>query len=113
MLTFHFDSIFLNTEVWENCTNLEANVYYCVEPVGSISTYPGYGATTTATSTFVPTNCTSLPYRDILAKYTTTEPFIPFANGTRKDCYAYGPQMPFLFFHKHRETLSLMLPGLM
>lgn len=65
-------------------------MYYCVEPVGAISTYPGYG-TTTATQTFVPTTCTSLPWVNITANYTTTNPVIPLANGTRTDCYKYDP----------------------
>ena len=83
-------SRFLNPEVWENCTNLQANVYYCVQAVGSISTYPGYGATATATQPFIPTNCTSLPWVDIKAYYKSLYPVIPFANDTRTDCYQYG-----------------------
>ncbi|PNY26744.1 Peptidoglycan-binding Lysin subgroup [Tolypocladium capitatum] len=46
------DFFFLNPEVWPNCTNLSAQYYYCMAPVGYISTYPGYdGATTTTTGT--------------------------------------------------------------
>lgn len=89
--------------MWENCTNLEANVYYCVEAVGSISTYPGYGATATATQPFVATSCTSLPWTNLTANYTTSNPVIPLAAGTRKDCYQYGPLVPSL--HQNLETI--------
>lgn len=83
-------SLFLNTEVWANCTNVQANVYYCVQAVGAITTYPGYGSTTaTATQTFVPTAFTSVPFTNLTENYTTTNPVIPLANGTRKDCYEY------------------------
>lgn len=82
-------SRFLNPEVWENCTNLQANVNYCVEPVGSISTYPGYGATATATDPFIPTSFTPVPWVDIMANYSSANPVIPLANGTRTDCYRY------------------------
>jgi hypothetical protein len=60
-----------------------------VEAVGYISTYPGYGATTT-TSAFNQTSATALPnVGDILANYTSTQPVIPIANDTRVDCYSY------------------------
>lgn len=82
-------SLFLNTDVWANCTNLWLDAYYCVEPVGYISTYPGYGGSPT-TEPFVPTNATSLP--DIgngWANFTETQPTIPIANQTRVDCSSY------------------------
>lgn len=83
------NSRFLNPEVYENCTNLQANVYYCVEAVGSISTYPGYGATTSATQAFAPTDCTALPWRHIMDNH-TGDLMKPLAEGTRPDCYQYG-----------------------
>ncbi len=83
------DFRFLNPEIWANCTNLLADTYYCVEPVGYISTYPGYGATTT-TSPFNKTAATALPnVGNILANYTNTQPVILIANSTRLDCYEY------------------------
>ena len=83
------DLRFLNPGIWANCTNLLADTYYCVEPVGYISTYPGYGTTTT-TSPFNKTAATALPnVGNILANYTNTEPVILIANSTRLDCYAY------------------------
>jgi len=83
------DFRFLNPEVWANCTNLLADTYYCIEPVGYISTYPGYGGATT-TSPLNQTAATPLPKAgDILANYTNVQPVIPLANKTRLDCYAY------------------------
>lgn len=83
------DFLFLNPEVWENCTNLWLDANYCVKPVGYISTYPGYGGTPT-TKPFVQTNATSLPdIGDILANFTETQPIIPLANQTRVDCSSY------------------------
>ncbi|KAK6215152.1 hypothetical protein QIS74_08171 [Colletotrichum tabaci] len=82
-------SLFLNPQVWENCTNVWADYYYCVRPVGYISTYPGYLPPTT-TKEFIQTPTTDLPYvEDLFAKYTSTEPIINVANGTRLDCYDY------------------------
>lgn len=83
------DFIFLNPELWDNCTNLEAEYYYCVEAVGAISTYSGYAPTAT-TSAFNQTACTTLPnIGNPLANFTSNEPSIPLANGTRVDCYSY------------------------
>ncbi|KAF5874875.1 uncharacterized protein Bfra_003324 [Botrytis fragariae] len=83
------DFLFLNPEVWANCTNLWAGSYYCVEPVGYISTYPGYGQTTT-TVPFSQTPTTTMPYiGSLFGNYTTSDPVIPLANGTRIDCYGY------------------------
>lgn len=82
-------SRFLNTQVWENCTNLWLNAYYCVQPVGYISTYPGYGGTPTR-DPIEPIKATSLPnIGDILANFTETQPLIPIANQTRLDCSSY------------------------
>lgn len=81
-------SRFLNPEISWNCANLQPNVYYCVEAVGSLSTYPGY--VPKAKDPFIPTNMTSLPWRNIMDDYKTTNPVIPFADGTRTDCYQYG-----------------------
>ncbi|POS72694.1 hypothetical protein DHEL01_v208910 [Diaporthe helianthi] len=83
------DFRFLNTQIWENCTNLWLNAYYCVEPVGYITTYPGYGGTPTR-EPIEPIKATWLPdIGDILANYTQTQPIIPMANQTRVDCGSY------------------------
>jgi hypothetical protein len=34
---------FLNPMINSTCGNLWLNTYYCVEAVGNIATYPGYG----------------------------------------------------------------------
>ncbi|KAM0811391.1 putative LysM domain-containing protein [Seiridium cardinale] len=53
-------NLFLNPEVWSNCTNLYLDYYYCVEAVGYISTYSGYGGSSTkATKTFERTEATT------------------------------------------------------
>ncbi|KAL2867795.1 LysM peptidoglycan-binding domain-containing protein [Aspergillus lucknowensis] len=86
-------SVSKNPQVWENCTNLMRDYYYCVKPVGYITTYPGYGSSAT-TDPFEPIPCTPLPdpgpgNRDPFANYPSTFPVIPLANGTRRDCYHY------------------------
>ena len=82
------DFLFLNPEVFANCTNLWLNYSYCVAPVGSISTYPGYGG---ATSTFSITSETStpLPWVDPFESNRTDFVIIPIANNTRIDCWDY------------------------
>ncbi|EED18781.1 LysM domain protein, putative [Talaromyces stipitatus ATCC 10500] len=83
------DFLFLNPEVYSNCTNLWAGYYYCAEPVGYISTYPGYLSTSTS-SMFNQTPTTQLPPgTNIEPDWLTTAPIIPLANGTRKDCNSY------------------------
>ncbi|KAK1840378.1 hypothetical protein CCHR01_16987 [Colletotrichum chrysophilum] len=83
------DFLFLNPQVWENCTNVWADYYYCVRPVGYISTYPGYLPPTT-TKEFIQTPTTDLPYvEDLFADYVSSEPLIEIANGTRLDCFEY------------------------
>ncbi|RMJ07403.1 hypothetical protein CDV36_012997 [Fusarium kuroshium] len=83
------DFIFLNPHVWENCTNVYKDYYYCVRPVGYISTYPGY-LPTTSTKEFVQTPFTPLPLEyDPLVGYVSTNPVIPLANKTREDCSSY------------------------
>lgn len=78
------DFFFLNPGLDANCTNLWVNYEYCVEPVGSISTYPGYGGSTT----LPPITGMS---KTALSPPTTTSSssalVIPIANGTRTDCW--------------------------
>ncbi|KAJ9491845.1 hypothetical protein VN97_g1401 [Penicillium thymicola] len=80
------DFIFLNPEVWTNCTNLELAVYYCVEPVGYISTYSGYGGSSTEAFTTVSMTSVAFPTSNYPSGGRTS---IPIANGTRKDCIDY------------------------
>lgn len=79
--------LFLNPEVFDNCTNLLADVYYCVQPVGYISTYPGYDGSSTRPP-IKPVPATMLPNPDRPAKTNSSNvQIIPIANGTRLDCY--------------------------
>lgn len=68
-------SLFLNPEVLANCTNLLADTYYCVEPVGAISSYSGYLNPTSTTSAFKASSFTPLPnIGDPLAKFSSSAP---------------------------------------
>ncbi|KAJ4214838.1 hypothetical protein NW757_014718 [Fusarium falciforme] len=87
------DFIVLNPQVWENCTNLWVDYYYCVKPVGTVTTYPGYGGTTvqsTASGSF-----TQVETREIrnatnpLDRYKSQRGVVPLAKGTRLDCATY------------------------
>lgn len=42
------DFYFLNPEINKDCTNLDLGVAYCVQPVGTITTYSGYTYTSSA-----------------------------------------------------------------
>ena len=79
-------SLFLNPELFQNCTNLLADTYSCVQPVGYIETYSGYGESSTSTVPFDETPLTSLPSQPPMAWLTGSSPIIPLANGTRTDC---------------------------
>ncbi|KAI0123660.1 muramidase [Xylariales sp. AK1849] len=81
------DFLFLNPEVWDNCTNLWANTSYCVAPVGYISTYSGY-STPTATFSITPESSTAIAWYDPFAS-DGTAPDVPLANSTRTDCWDY------------------------
>ncbi|KAJ5120356.1 uncharacterized protein N7515_009744 [Penicillium bovifimosum] len=85
------DFLFLNSEINEKCTNLQLGVYYCVQAVGYITTYPGYGGTsddyTKVSMTAVPSSVPRPDYPGALPN--NSYPVIPLANGTRKDCYDY------------------------
>ncbi|KAJ5669912.1 uncharacterized protein N7477_005275 [Penicillium maclennaniae] len=83
------DSLFLNPKLFQNCTNLLADTYYCVQPVGYIVTYSGYGESSTSTVPFDETPSTSLPSQPPMAWSTGSNPIIPLANGTRTDCTQY------------------------
>jgi hypothetical protein len=80
------DFIFFNPMIWKNCTNLWANISYCVAPMGHISDYPGYGESETSFSINPDTRITtSLPYYDPWAEESDAI-IIPLANDTRTDC---------------------------
>ncbi|QGI77205.1 hypothetical protein CEK25_003934 [Fusarium fujikuroi] len=84
------DFIFLNPHVRENCTNVYKDYYYCVRPVGYISTYPGYLPTTVADDRWVPVTGTPVPIgRGSPFDNLKPGPTIPIAIGTRQDCNQY------------------------
>ncbi|KAL1640089.1 hypothetical protein SLS58_007356, partial [Diplodia intermedia] len=104
------DFYFLNPEIDANCTNLELAKAYCVAPVGTISTYSGYGGaiitsgacatafapatcfgdTATLTSVpFIAANATILVTRASTTATATAAPS-PTAPGTASGCSIYG-----------------------
>lgn len=85
------DFYFLNPEINSNCTNLDLGEAYCVQAVGSISTYSGYsvkGPTITLStplSTSSPTSTSSQPFTGTVA----TRSALPTASGTITNCCSY------------------------
>ncbi len=51
-----FDFLFLNPKINKNCSNLDLEVAYCVEPVRNLATYSGY--TTSAEPTITISSAT-------------------------------------------------------
>ena len=87
------DFYFLNPNINANCTDLLLGIAYCVQPVGSISTYPGY-PTTTQWLTLPPqtTRTFTTPTQSILPSYTGTlseTSQLPTASGTIPGCFVY------------------------
>ncbi|KAJ5024029.1 hypothetical protein J3E73DRAFT_259043 [Bipolaris maydis] len=82
-------SYFLNPFIDVSCSNLWLNASYCVQPVGDITTYPGYGGSTTVTlPPFTAGPKTSLPPNPDPVD-APEQTIIPMANDTRVDCYTY------------------------
>ncbi|KAH8692485.1 hypothetical protein GQ44DRAFT_765329 [Phaeosphaeriaceae sp. PMI808] len=86
------DFYFLNPTVNNStCNNLILGVYYCVLPIGDITTYPNYPKTTnfiTMTSnTFTTTVSTSPPEIPLPTPVETSQ--LPHASGTINNCFAY------------------------
>lgn len=102
------DFFFLNPEIDANCTNLLLGVAYCIDPVGTISTYANYSGSVPRTgacaSAFAPSTClidmatfTSVPFLEANATFnagpSTTGPTrtpSPTASGTVAGCAAYA-----------------------
>jgi hypothetical protein len=85
------DFYFLNPDIDANCTNLWANSSCCIEPVGDISTYPGYYGNST-TSSIVLQTATGVTWADLpivtVPSYPTTTPTgYPLANGSIAGCF--------------------------
>lgn len=73
-----------------NCSNLWLNSSYCVQPVGEISTCPGYLPGPTATRPpFAAGPSTSIPWYDPDPTQDADLLVIPLANLTRTDCWDY------------------------
>ncbi|KAA8652732.1 uncharacterized protein ATNIH1004_001637 [Aspergillus tanneri] len=95
------DFYFLNPEVKKaNCTNLQPGSSYCVQAVGDIATYTGYGGKTDPCMTIpIPISCLATgPVTTDTAwtfpTYTTTKTpqttSLPLAPGTLTNCSAYA-----------------------
>ncbi|BAE54678.1 unnamed protein product [Aspergillus oryzae RIB40] len=70
--------------------NIGLNDFYCVQPVGEISTYPGYLPGPTATRPpFTAGPSTSIPWYDPESTQDADLLVIPLANLTRTDCWDY------------------------
>ncbi|KAF2824331.1 hypothetical protein CC86DRAFT_420818 [Ophiobolus disseminans] len=86
------DFYFLNPTVNNStCNNLILGVYYCVLPIGDITTFPNYPKTTnfiTMTSnTFTTIVSTPPPNIPLPTPITTSQ--LPHAPGTNNNCFAY------------------------
>jgi hypothetical protein len=83
----------LNPSVNAACTNLWLGYSYCVVPVGSMASYPGYTGTEVLPQTgpaFTPQPGKPVPW-NMPNRYEPSSryPTIPIANGTRGDCWTY------------------------
>lgn len=82
---------FLNPEIDSQCSNLLLDVAYCVKPVGSIESYPGWSTSHffTLTST---SYVTSTAATDVVVPgqpTPTPTPDLPRAPGTLQNCTTY------------------------
>ena len=91
-----YDFYFLNPEINANCTNLLLNVSYCVQPVGTITSYSNYTTSsgthqsiTVAPNTFSSVN-TAIPTSTTVAGFDWEPTFLPHASGTSDDCAWYA-----------------------
>jgi hypothetical protein len=105
------NSIFLNPELNTSCTYLQKYVYYCVQPVGSISTYSGHPGSTT--DNFSKVSMTSVPSSESRPDYanpssqSNSRPVIWLAKDTRKDCYEYLKEILTAYTSLNLNQLSL------
>ncbi|KAJ5956101.1 hypothetical protein N7501_010380, partial [Penicillium viridicatum] len=86
------ENIFLNPELTETYTNLQKDVYYCMQAVGDITTYSGHARSTSdrfskVSITSVPSSASRPDFAGALKN--NSIPAIPLAKDTRKDCYDY------------------------
>lgn len=88
------DFFFLNPEVNRDCTNLMLAEAYCVAPVGTISTYPGWTTTGVWASITVPPATFSFVNTTIATRtsnpgFIYTPSYLPIAPGTNQNCKYY------------------------
>lgn len=88
------DFLFLNPQIDSTCTNLLLGLAYCVQAVGSVSTYSGYPSTSQA-YTLPPRqfNTTTWPVPSALPTRPAYTPR-PNAPGTIENCRAYVEHHP-------------------
>jgi hypothetical protein len=86
------DFYFLNPFVNSNCTNLWLNTAYCVQAVGTITTYPGYPTTTAADRPYTLTSetFTTETWATVPSPTPTDSPIVfTTAAGTWTNCSNY------------------------
>lgn len=86
------DFYFLNPELSRNCSNLEVGEAYCVQAVGTITTYPGYPKTVPriiVTPATFPSVYMGIPTTTSDPGYTATYSYLPTASGTVNNCTEY------------------------
>ncbi|KAF2126083.1 carbohydrate-binding module family 50 protein [Dothidotthia symphoricarpi CBS 119687] len=81
------DFVFLNPSLNSNCTNLLLDISYCVAPVGDINDYSGRPGYHTPGATGLP--FTKVTFAPASTTWTPQITRVPFASGTRDDCYRY------------------------
>jgi hypothetical protein len=80
------DFYFLNPEINVNCTNLDLGIAYCVQAVGSISTYSGYPTTSPIYTLTSKSYVTTTSNFSTVANIATPVVTLPPAPGTLSDC---------------------------
>ncbi|KAJ4158134.1 uncharacterized protein LMH87_008674 [Akanthomyces muscarius] len=83
------DFIFLNPEAGDDCKAIKQGYYYCVQPVGRIEDYPGYGQRSLPPFTPIPVKTTTR-VNSGSSSSPSAQAAVPTASGTRVDCYRYS-----------------------
>ncbi|PSK56663.1 hypothetical protein B9Z65_6287 [Elsinoe australis] len=81
---------FLNPSIDGNCTNLLLDIAYCVQAVGTITTYSGY-PTTSQWITLPPrsTRISATATKTVYSGIVPTKSQMPIVSGTKEDCAIY------------------------
>ncbi|EGX92283.1 LysM domain protein, putative [Cordyceps militaris CM01] len=83
------DFVFLNPEASNDCKAIKQGYYYCVQPVGRIEDYPGYGQRSLPPFTPIPVK-TTIRVNSGSSSSPSAQAAVPTASGTRVDCYRYS-----------------------